>query len=92
MEFASDEDTESMGGFKEAVLGGLDHILESTNNGMEPFNNDGMETVGQDGMKAATQDGMETVTDDEMEIVTDDGIRDRFQLFFSIHPDLKPGI
>lgn len=81
-----------MGEVIEAALGEIDHILEPTNNGMEPCTNDGMETVGQGGMKAATQHGMETVVDDEMEIVTDDGIRDRFQLFFSIHPDLKPGI
>lgn len=103
MEPATEEDAESIGE-SEDVLDERDYIIKSigflTNVNMESVANDGMkaaidnvmEADSEDGMETVADDGMEAGTDDGMETVTDDGIRDRFQLFFNIHPDLKPGM
>ncbi|KFY81710.1 hypothetical protein V500_11158 [Pseudogymnoascus sp. VKM F-4518 (FW-2643)] len=101
MEPATEEDAESIGE-SEDVLDERDYIVKSigfvTNVEMELVANDGMkaaidnvmEADSDDGMETVADDGMEAATDDGMETVTDDGIRDRFQLFFNIHPNLKP--
>lgn len=105
MEPATEEDAESIGESEEDVLDDeRDYIIKSigfvTNVDMESVANDGMkaaiddvmEADSDDGMETVADDGMEAAADDGMETVTDDGIRDRFQLFFNIHPDLKPGM
>ncbi|KFY29605.1 hypothetical protein V494_08624 [Pseudogymnoascus sp. VKM F-4513 (FW-928)] len=83
MESVTEEDAESMSEYKEDLLGETYDIEAATGGEMETGSNDEMKTV--------ADDKTETITDDEMETVTDDAIRDRFQLFFSIHPNLEPG-
>ena len=95
MEPATEEDAESIGE-SEDVLDERDYIIKSigfvTNVDMKSVANDGLKAGIDNVMEADSDDGMEAATDDGMETVTDNGIRDRFQLFFNIHPDLKPGM
>ncbi|KFX99338.1 hypothetical protein O988_03927 [Pseudogymnoascus sp. VKM F-3808] len=87
MESAIEEDAESMIESNGDVVEGADYNTDGTwataDDGMDAVSDDGMEVVADSSIEAATDDGMETVTDD--------GIRERFHLFFSIHPTLKPG-
>jgi hypothetical protein len=88
MESAIEEDAESMIESKGDAVEGADYNTDGTwataDDGMDAVSDDGMEVVADSSIEAATDDGMETVTDD--------GIRERFHLFFSIHPTLKPGM